>query len=235
MGRVMGGWLTADSHGCFSHAAYSCRCLFVKTWGDCRTERTENQIVKWSHGGRHPRGQPTDFEYEAFALKTTLDDLQSKHYPGVGNDVQKLHNAIDNLENMAVMRHEEDKMMALTKTALLKAVQAAKSRQMPGFEKLPSRDQMRSATFAKEDVVRQLAETLTLDAADVAQLVQNAPALTPRPPSRQRTPLRSPRSPASTPTSVTDASPLSPVAEGSGAGPSTGGVADPYGSMGSVM
>ena len=129
-----------------------------------------------------------DLEYEAFALKTTLDDLQSKHYPGVGNDVQKLHHAIDNLEKMAVVRHEEDKMMALTKTALLKAVQTAKNRQMPGFERLPLRDQMRSATYAKEDVVRQLAETLNLDANDVTHLVQNAPALTPRPPSRQRTP-----------------------------------------------
>ena len=35
-------------------------------------------------------------ECEAIALKTMLDDLQSKHYPGVGNDVQKLHHAIDN-------------------------------------------------------------------------------------------------------------------------------------------
>ena len=102
--------------------------------------------------------------------------------------MQKLHHAIDNFENVAVVRHEEDKMMALTKTALLKAVQTAKTRQMPGFERLPLRDQMRSS--AKEDVVRQLAETLNLDANDVAQLVQNAPALTPRPPSRQRTPLR---------------------------------------------
>ena len=96
---------------------------------------------------------------------------------------------------------------------------------------------MRSATFAKEDVVRQLAETLKLDAADVAQLVQNAPALTPRPPSRQRTPLRSPRSPRSPQTSVTDASPLSPVAEGPAqAGASSTGFAedggiDAYGSM----
>ena len=93
-------------------------------------------------------------------------------------------------------------------------IQLAKTRQLPGFEDLPLRDQMRSATFAKEDLVRQLAETLKLGAADVAQLVQNAPALTPRPPSRQRTPLRSPRSPLSPQTSVTDASPLSPVAEG---------------------
>ena len=127
--------------------------------------------------------------------------------------MQNLHHAIDNLESMAAVRHEEDKMMALTKTALLKAVQTAKNRQMPGFERLPLRDQMRSATYAKEDVVKQLAETLNLDAADVAQLVQNAPALTPRPPSRQRTPLRSPRSPRSPQTSVTNASPLSPVAE----------------------
>ena len=74
--------------------------------------------------------------------------------------MQKLHHAIDNLENMAAVRHEEDKMIALTKTALLKAVQAAKNRQMPGFERLPLRDQMRS--YAKEDVVRQLAETLKI-------------------------------------------------------------------------
>ena len=141
--------------------------------------------------------------------------------------MQKLHHAIDNLENMAAVRHEEDKMIALTKTALLKAVQAAKNRQMPGFERLPLRDQMRS--YAKEDVVRQLAETLNLDAADVAHLVQNAPALTPRPPSRQRTPLRSPRSPRSPQTFVTDASPLSPVAEGGPSG--SGEVGDPYGSF----
>jgi len=73
---------------------------------------------------------------------------------------------------------------ALTKNGVaLKAVQTAKNRQMHGFESLPLRDQMRSAMYAKEDVVKQLAETLNLDAVDVAQLVQNAPALTPRPPS----------------------------------------------------
>ena len=168
-------------------------------------EQNRNQPAPFSSFGQ----QSVDLEYEAFAFQTTLDDLQSKHYPGVGNDVQKLHHAIDNLESMAAVRHEEDKMMALTKTALLKAVQTAKNRQMPGFERLPLRDQMRSATYAKEDVVKQLAETLNLDAADVAQLVQNAPALTPRPPSRQRTPLRSPRSPPSPHTHR--ASPLSPA------------------------
>ena len=120
--------------------------------------------------------------------------------------------------------------MGLTKTAMLKAIQLAKTRQLPGFEDLPLRDQMRSATFLKEDLVRQLAETLKLDAVDVAQLLQNAPALTPRPPSRQRTPLRSPRSPPSPQTSVIDASsPLSPVAEGGASG--SGGVGDPYGSF----
>ena len=54
--------------------------------------------------------------------------------------MQKLHHAIDNLENMAAVRYEEDKMMALTKTALLKAVQTAINRQMPGFERLPLRE-----------------------------------------------------------------------------------------------
>ena len=134
--------------------------------------------LAWEGTFEHNRNQPApfttfgqqslDLEYEAFALKNALDDLQVKQYPGVGNDVQKLHNAIDNLENMANVRHEEDKMMALTKTALLKAVQAAKTRQIVGFENLPLLAQMRSATFVKEEVVRQLAETLNLDAADVA-------------------------------------------------------------------
>ena len=74
-------------------------------------EQNRNQPAPFSSFGQ----QSVDLEYEAFALKTTLDDLQSKHYPGVGNDVQKLHHAIDNLESMAAVRHEEDKMMALTK------------------------------------------------------------------------------------------------------------------------
>jgi len=85
---------------------------------------------------------------------------RSCNLPAVGNGMQKLQSAVDQLENMAIVRHEEDKMIALTKTALLKAVQTAKTRQMPEFENLPLRDHMRSATFAKEDVVRQLAETL---------------------------------------------------------------------------
>ena len=222
------GWMLdrRDNIKFLVHGVQAYRQLAAPLAWEGTFEQTRNQPAPFATFGQ----QSLDLEYEAFALNTTLDDLQSKHYPGVGNDVQKLHNAIDNLENLAVVRHEEDKMMALTKTALLKAVQAAKNRQMTGFERLPLRDQMRSATYAKEDVVRQLAETLNLDAADVAQLVQNAPALTPRPPSRQRTPLRSPRSPASPPTSVTEASPLSPVAEGA-AGPSTGLVDDAYGSM----
>ena len=109
-------------------------------------EQNRNQPAPFSSFGQ----QSVDLEYEAFALKTTLDDLQSKHYPGVGNDVQKLHHAIDNLESMAAVRHEEDKMMALTKTALLKAVQAAKTRQIVGFENLPLLAQMRSATFVSK-------------------------------------------------------------------------------------
>ena len=76
--------------------------------------------------------------------------------------MHKLQHALDSLENTAALRHEEDKMMGLTKTAMLKAIQLAKTRQLPGFEDLPLRDQMRSATFAKEDLVRQLAETLNL-------------------------------------------------------------------------
>ena len=164
---------------------------------------------------------------------TAISQHRSRHL----DNSHSTSSAIVNLENLAVVRHEEHKMMALTKTALLKAVQAAKTRQIVGFKNLPLLAQMRSATFVKEEVVRQLAETLNLDAAEVAQLVQNAPALTPRPPSRHRTPLRSPRSPRSPPTSVsvTDASPLSPVAESAAGGPLTGlaegtGL-DGYGSM----
>ena len=211
------GWMLdrRDNIKFLVHGVQAYRQLAAPLAWEGTFEQTRNQPAPFATFGQ----QSLDLEYEAFALKTTLDDLQSKQYPGVGNDVQKLHNAIDNLENLAVVRHEEDKMMALTKTALLKAVQAAKNRQMSGFERLPLRDQMRSATYAKEDVVRQLAETLNLDAADVAHLVQNAPALTPRPPSRQRTPLRSPKKSSFTTDIRADASLLSSVAEHSGAGP----------------
>ena len=85
-------------------------------------------------------------------MKTALEDLETKHYPGVGNDVHKLQHAMDSLENTASLRHEEDKLMGQTKTAMLKAIQLAKTRQLPGFENLPLRDQMRSATFVKEDL-----------------------------------------------------------------------------------
>ena len=47
--------------------------------------------------------QSLDLEDEAFALKSTLDEIQAKDYPGVGNDVQKLQNAIDSLEQMAMI------------------------------------------------------------------------------------------------------------------------------------
>ena len=97
--------------------------------------------------------QSLDLEYEAFALKTALEDLETKHYPGVGNDVHKLQHAIDSLESTAAMHHEEDKIMALTNTPLLKAIQLPKSRQLPGFQALPLRDHMLSAPYAKEDVV----------------------------------------------------------------------------------
>ena len=101
-----------EQHGCTGHAR-NVPATF---------EQNRNQPAPFATFGQ----LSLDLEYEAFALKNALDDLQVKQYPGVGNDVQKLHDAIDNLENMANVRHEEDKMMALTKTALLKAVQAAK-------------------------------------------------------------------------------------------------------------
>ena len=52
-----------------------------------------------------------------------MEALETKHYPGVGNDMHKLQHTIDSLESTAAMRHEEDKMMGLTKTAMLKAIQ----------------------------------------------------------------------------------------------------------------
>ena len=166
------------------HAMQAYRHLATPLAREGTFEQNRVQLAPFSTFGQ----QSLDLEYEAFALMTALEDLEAKHYPGVGNDVHKLQHAMDSLENTAALRYEEDKMMAMTKTAMLKAIQLAK---LPGFEDLPLRDQMRSATFPKEDVVRQLAETLKLDAPDVAQLVQNSPALMPRPLSRQRTPLPS--------------------------------------------
>ena len=47
-------------------------------------EQNRNQPAPFATFGQ----QSLDLEYEAFALKNALDDLQVKQYPGVGNDVQ---------------------------------------------------------------------------------------------------------------------------------------------------
>ena len=107
------GWMLdrRDNIKFLVHGVQAYRQLAAPLAWEGTFEQTRNQPAPFATFGQ----QSLDLEYEAFALKTTLDDLQSKQYPGVGNDVQKLHNAIDNLENLAVVRHEEDKMMALTK------------------------------------------------------------------------------------------------------------------------
>ena len=49
-------------------------------------------------------------------MKIMLDGMHSEHYPGVGNDVRKFVRCHDNLEQVATVRHEEAKIMALTET-----------------------------------------------------------------------------------------------------------------------
>ena len=116
-------------------------------------------------------------------------------------------------------------MMTFIKTKLIGVAEFAKQHELEGHEQLPNKRDMQRASFAKEDVVRLLAETLNLSAAQVANYVQTVPRLTPPPPTRARTPRRQspPRSPVSSPTSITVDSPedLTPSHSG-GVGPAAG-------------
>ena len=129
------------------------------------------------------------------------------------------------------MRDQEAQMIGLTKGKLIAVAEMAKQKEFQGYEGLPSKRDMQMGTFSREDVIRQLAETLGLTAAQVAHFAATAPTLTPHAPMRLRTPRRQspPRSPLRSPTSVTVDSPetLSPSHRGgtgpAGAGTSAGG------------
>ena len=156
----------------------------------------------------------TSLMMEAFVLQQELEDLDTKNYPGIGNDRQRLQEAIQYLEDQSAVRDQEAQMMGLMKGKLIAVAEMAKERELEGYEGLPSKRDMQRSTFSKEDVIRQLAETLQLTAAQVVEYATTVPRLTPPPPTRARTPRRQspPRSPLRSPTSVTADSPetLSP-------------------------
>ena len=152
--------------------------------------------------------ESTAFYMEAFVLERELDDLDTKNYPGVGNDKQKLQASKNYLYSMSDLRNEEAIMMGIGKGKLIGVAEIARQRQLDGYETLPSKRDMQMATFSKEDVVRQLAEVLDLTAAQVAHFAKTVPQLTPPPSTRSRPQHQSlVRSPHSSPGSITDESP----------------------------
>ena len=195
--------------------------------------------LAWEGTFEQNRAQPAPFTgfgdestvlyMEGYMLQRELEDLDDKDYPGIGNDKEKLQNAMQYLYRMSDLRHEESIMMGFGKGKLISVVEMAKQKELAGYENLPSKRDMTMGTFSREDVVRQLAENLDLTAAQVAHFAQTVPRLTPPPPTRARTPRhQSPprvRSPRSSPASATDGG--SPE---SAAGPSgMGSIAEEYG------
>ena len=186
--------------------------------------------LAWEGTFEQNRNQPfvsfaddsTSLMMEAFVLQQELEDLDTKNYPGIGNDRQRLQEAIQYLEDQSAVRDQEAQMMGLMKGKLIAVAEMAKERELEGYEGLPSKRDMQRSAFSKEDVIRQLAETLRLTAAQVVEYATTVPRLTPPPPTRARTPRRQspPRSPLRSPTSVTVDSPetLSPSHRG-GTGP----------------
>ena len=191
--------------------------------------RSHSAPLAWEATFEQNRNQPAPFVsfaddstslmMEAFVLHQELDDLDTKNYPGIGNDRQRLQEA---MEDQSAVRDQEAQLMGLMKGKLIAVAEMAKERELEGYEGLPSKRDMQRSTFSKEDVIRQLAETLRLTAAQVVEYATTVPRLTPPPPTRARTPRRQspPRSPLRSPTSVTVDSPetLSPSHRG-GTGP----------------
>ena len=198
--------------------------------------RSHSAPLAWEGTFEQNRNQPAPFVsfaddstslmMEAFVLQQELEDLDTRNYPGIGNDRQRLQEAIQYLEDQSAVRDQEAQMMGLMKGKLIAVAEMAKERELEGYEGLPSKRDMQRSTFSKEDVIRQLAETLQLTAAQVVEYATTVPRLTPPPPTRARTPRRQspPRSPLRSPTSVTVDSPetLSPSHRG-GTGPAGAG------------
>ena len=93
------GWMLdrRDNIKFLVHGVQAYRQLAAALAWEGTFEQTRAAPAPFTTFGR----QSLDLEYEAFALKSTLDEIQAKDYPGVGNDVQKLQNAIGSLEQMA--------------------------------------------------------------------------------------------------------------------------------------
>jgi hypothetical protein len=190
--------------------------------------------LAWEGTFEQNRAQPAPFTgfgdestalyMEAFVLDRELEALDDKSYPGIGNDKEKLQNAMEYLYRMSDLRNEESIMMGFGKGKLISVAEMAKQKELDGYEALPSKRDMTMANFSKEELVRLLAEGLDLTAGQVSHFAQTVPRLTPPPPpTRARTPRhQSPprvRSPRSSPASATDGgSPESGAARPSGMG-----------------
>ena len=200
--------------------------------------------LPWEGNFEQNRSQPAPFTSfgdesfalysEAFVLEQELDDLNDKMYPGIGNQKQKLQEAIDYLYDTSLLRHEESMMTAFTKGQMLRVANLARDNQLDGYENLQSQRLMTMATGpeGKNFIIRQLAETLKLTAREVAHYIQES-----KPPSRSPRETRatvrrsSPprvRSPGSSPDSVS-------VMSAESVSPSLGAIEetidDAYGSM----
>ena len=113
----------------------------------------------------------------AFAYEQELEELEKQRYSGVGNEIAKLQQTIQDLYRLSEIRHEESIMIGLTKGKLIEVVEIAKRKELEGYEDLPTKREMTAASFSKEDVTRLLAETLDLTAAQVSHFSKAVPIL----------------------------------------------------------
>ena len=83
--------------------------------------------------------QSTELMFSAFALREELDNLDDKgHYPGIGNDRQRLQSTITYLEDTASIRDEEAALMGFTKGKLVSVVELAKQKERRAMKTCPT-------------------------------------------------------------------------------------------------
>ena len=166
--------------------------------------------LPWEGTFERNRAQPAgSFGDESFKLadevmdyERDLADLMNQTpYPGIGNQIAKLEEAIADLSRLSDIRHQESMMTGFKKGELLRVTKLARELQLDGSQDLESQRILTMATGidGRNFIIKQLAETLNLTRDDVDYYIRETrPSYVP-PRTRNRRHQTPPRSPLRSP------------------------------------
>ena len=132
--------------------------------------------------------QAMQFMVQISELEDAMIDLESKNYPGIGNDKLKLQNVIDDLTKQSDLRHDQELLIhQLSKNELIKAITELKS---DSDDDIPSLKELRGSAFTKTELILLLTETMNQSVDEIVDASQIRLPPPPPPRSTRNSPIR---------------------------------------------